>query len=71
MSCQPKKKNKWPSTAHKPVDYLCRVVPCRIMLIGHANGSCQWIVPMGYASGSCLWAMLMSYDSGLLFFQKY
>ena len=24
----PEKKNRWPSTAHKPVDYSCHVVPC-------------------------------------------
>ena len=47
VPCQPKKKIRWPSTAHKPVDYSCRVVPCRAVLVGCASWSCQWAVPMG------------------------
>ena len=40
-------KNRWPSTTHKPVDYSCRAVPCRVVLVGRASWSCQWVVPMG------------------------
>ena len=50
-------KNRWPNTAHKPMDYSCRVMSCRAVLVGRANGL-------------CLWAVLMGYNSELLFFQK-
>ena len=46
-------KNRWPSTAHKPVDYSCRAVPCRAVLVGRASWSCQWAVPVDRASGPC------------------
>ena len=38
------KKNRWPSIAHKPVDYSCRAVPCRAVLVGRANGPWAMIV---------------------------
>ena len=65
VPCQSKKKNRWPSTAHKPVDYSCRAVPCRAVLVGRANWSCQWVVPVGRVSGP--WAMIV----GSYFFKKY
>ena len=43
----PRKKKRWPSTAHKPMDYLYRALSCC------ASGLCQWVVPMGRASKSC------------------
>ena len=56
--------------AHKPMDYLCRAMPCLAMPVDRANGSCLWAVPVGRVNGLYLWVVLMGYDSGLLFFQK-
>ena len=49
----PRTKNRWPSTAHKPVDYSCRVMPCCAGLVGRASWSCQWAVPVSRAGGPC------------------
>ena len=38
MPAQEKKK-RWPSTAHKPVDYSCRAVSCHAVLVGRASES--------------------------------
>ena len=33
-------KNRWPNTAHKPIDYSCRAMSCRTVLVGRANRPC-------------------------------